>query len=311
MLTMLLFAGLLAIGISWLSAGLMAGRIERVRAATRQLASGEPVELATLDIAGHDEIADLARDFNHMAASLQQATHREREVEAARRNLIAAVSHDLRTPLAAVRVMIEAMADGIVSDPEIQRRYLGASQREIQHLSQLVDDLFELAQIDAGALRLQRERASLRDLVSDTLASFQPRAELQGVALAGSVASDVDPVMIDSSKIQRVLANLLENALRHTPPGGAIRLSTYRNDDVVEVEVADSGHGIDPADLPHVFERSYRGDPARARFEAEGPVGAGLGLTIARGLIEAHGGTIRVESALGSGTRILFTLQHA
>lgn len=311
MLTMLLFAGLLAVGISWLAADSMAGRVERVREATRRLAGGELAGLPALDISGHDEIAELARDFNRMADSLQQATLREREVEAARRNLIAAVSHDLRTPLAAVRALIEAMADEVVTDAEVQRRYLGIAQREVQHLSNLVDDLFELARIDAGALRLQEERASLRDLVSDTLASFQQRAERQGVNLAGAVASDVDPVFIDAAKVQRVLSNLLENALRHTPPGGAIQLiSSRRGDGVVEVEVADTGQGIAPEDLPHVFERAYRGDPARARQE-NGPAGAGLGLTIARGLVEAHGGTIRVESALGSGTRICFTLRSA
>ena len=309
LLTMLLFAGALATGIGWLSAAPIAGRIERLRAATRELAAGQPA--AALAGGGSDELAGLARDFDAMALALRQAADHERELESARRNLIAAVSHDLRAPLAAMRVVVEALADGIVSDDEARRRYLETAQREISHLGQLVDDLFELAQIDAGVLRLQIERASLSDLISDTLASYQPRAERQGVALRGEVDDDVDPVLIDAARIQRVLRNLLENALRHTPAGGTIILRSRRDGDAVAVEVADDGEGIAPADLPHVFERSYRGDPARTRRGGDEPAGAGLGLTIARGLVEAHGGHIRVESAIGRGTRLRFTLQRA
>jgi len=309
LLTMLLFAGALATGIGWLSAAPIAGRIERLRAATRHLAAGEPAPALAGE--GSDELAGLARDFDAMALALRHASDREREMESARRNLIAAVSHDLRAPLAAMRVVVEALADGIVTDDEGRRRYLETAQREISHLGQLVDDLFELAQIDAGVLRLQIERASLSDLISDTLASYQPRAERQGVALVGEVADDVDPVLIDAARIQRVLRNLLENALRHTPAGGTIVLCSRREGDAVAVEVADDGEGIAPDDLPRVFERSFRGDPARTRPGGDEPAGAGLGLTIARGLVEAHGGRIRVESALGRGTRLRFTLQRA
>lgn len=309
LLTMLLFAGALASGIGWLSAVPIAGRIERLRAATRDLAAGQPAPV--LATGGSDELAGLAHDFDAMALALRQAADHERELEAARRNLIAAVSHDLRAPLAAMRVVVEALADGIVSDDEGRRRYLETAQREISHLGQLVDDLFELAQIDAGVLRLQLERASLSDLISDTLASYQPRAERQGVVLRGEVDGDVDPVLIDAARIQRVLHNLLENALRHTLAGGAIVLRSRREGDGVAVEVADDGEGIAPADLPHVFERSFRGDPARTRRSGDEAAGAGLGLTIARGLVEAHGGRISVESVLGQGTCLRFTLQRA
>ncbi|HEY0735589.1 MAG TPA: histidine kinase dimerization/phospho-acceptor domain-containing protein, partial [Herpetosiphonaceae bacterium] len=171
LLTMLLFAALLAIGLSLLWATPIARRIEEVRAGTAQLAAGKLDTL--LPSAGHDEIALLAADFNHMAAALKQAAAHERELEQARRDLIAAVSHDLRTPLSAVRALIEALADGIAADPATEERYLRSAQYEIAHLSQLVDDLFELSQIDAGVLRLNLERASLHDLISDMLSSFQ------------------------------------------------------------------------------------------------------------------------------------------
>jgi signal transduction histidine kinase len=309
LLTMLLFAALLAIGISLLWAGPLAGRIERVRAGTALLASGRLEE--TLEVDGNDEIGRLAGDFNDMAAALKQATAREREVERARRDLIAAISHDLRTPLSAARALVEAVADGVAADPETEERYLRSAQREIGHLSKLVDDLFELAQIDAGELRLTLERASLHDLISDTLSSFQLQAEQRGVRLVGEVKGDIDPVLMNPPKLQRVLHNLVANALRHTSADGTIFLRAMPQGSIVEVEVADTGEGIDPEDLPHIFERTYRGEKSRTRPGVEGTPGAGLGLTIARGLVEAHGGTISVESQRGSGARFRFTLQRA
>ena len=309
LLTMLLFAALLAIGLSLLSAGPLASRIERVRAGTAQLASGKLD--TTLPADGHDEIAHLADDFNRMAAALRQATQRERDMEQARRDLIAAVSHDLRTPLASVRALIEAVADGVAADDETETRYLRSAQNEIGHLGKLVDDLFELAQIDAGVLRLTLERASLHDLISDTLSSFQPHAEQRGVRLVGEVAGDVDPVLMNPPKLQRVLHNLIANALRHTPTDGTIFLRAEPRGPLVAVEVSDTGEGIPADDLPHIFERSFRGERSRPRPSIEGTPGAGLGLTIARGLIEAHGGTISVASESGKGARFCFTLQRA
>jgi signal transduction histidine kinase len=309
LLTMLLFATLLAIGFSLRGAAPMARRIKRVRDGTARLASGD---LGTkLPVGGHDEISELAEDFNRMAARLKEAAEREREMEQARRDLIAAVSHDLRTPLSAVRALIEAVVDGVAADEETQARYLRSAQNEVMHLSRLVDDLFELAQIDAGVLKLHLERASLHDLVSDTLSTFRPQAERQGVRLVGEVSGDVDPVLINPPKLQRVLYNLISNALRHTPTDGTILLRAEPRGEVVQVEVADTGEGIDPKDLPHIFERSYKGEKSRTRGGTEDAPGAGLGLAIARGLVEAHGGTISAESRADGGARFCFTVQRA
>lgn len=309
LLTMLLFAALLAIGLSLFWATPIARRIEEVRAGTAQLAAGKLDTM--LPSAGHDEIALLAADFNHMAAALNHAAAHERELEQARRDLIAAVSHDLRTPLSAVRALIEALADGIAADRETEERYLHSAQYEIAHLSQLVDDLFELSQIDAGVLRLNLERASLHDLISDMLSSFQPQAKQQGVRLIGEVVGDIDPVLMNPPKLQRVFHNLLSNALRHTPTDGTILLRAQPHGQLVQIEIEDTGEGIPPDDLPYVFERSFRGERSRTRQDIERSAGAGLGLTIARGLIEAHGGTISVESQLGEGSRFCFTLRRA
>ena len=308
LLAMLIFAALLAAGFSLLFAMPMARRIEEVRRGTQRLAGGELG--AELAVGGSDEVAGLAADFNRMARMLEEAAEREREMERARRDLVASVSHDLRTPLAAVRALVEAVADGVADDPGTKERYLASAQNELTHLGRLVDDLFELAQIDAGVLRLELEKASLHDLVSDTLASFRPQAERKGVRLVGEVAGGVDPVLMSPSRIQRVLHNLISNALRHTPADGTIAVRAEPRGEVVQVEVTDTGEGIAPDDLPRVFDRSYRGEKSRPRREADDP-GAGLGLAIARGLVEAHGGHISAESLSGEGARFLFTVQRA
>jgi signal transduction histidine kinase len=309
LLTMLTFAAALSVGFSLLCARPLASRIERVRAGTARIAGGQ---LGTeVRVEGHDEVAGLADDFNRMARALKKAAEREREMEKARRDLIAAVSHDLRTPLAATRALIEALTDGIAADPQTEGRYLSSASRELAHLSRLVDDLFELARIDAGVLQLTLEEASLYDLISDTISSFQPQADQRGVRLVGEVARDVDPVLANPSRLQRVLHNLVSNALRHTPADGTVALRATPEGEEVRVEVADTGEGITAEDLPRVFERSFRGEQSRTRSKKDGSPGAGLGLAIARGLIEAHGGTMDVESELGRGSRFRFTLKRA
>ena len=310
LLTMLLFASLLMLGLSMRAAAPLAQRVERVRQGTARLASGELRTEIPDD--GDDEISGLARDFNRMVARLREGAERERGLEQARRDLIAAVSHDLRTPLASTLALVEAVADGVASDTDTQTRYLSSAKRELVNLGRLVDDLFELVQIDAGVLRPNLEPASLHDLISDILASFRPQAEHEGVRLIGEVSRDVDPVLMDLPRLGRVLQNLVGNALRYTTAGGMIFLRAEPQSEVVRVEVVDTGEGILPEDLPHIFERSFRGEGPRTRPEEEGVVpGAGLGLAIAQGLIEAHGGTIEVDSSPGKGTRFYFTLQRA
>ena len=309
LLTMLTFAAVLSVGFNLLCARPLASRIERVRKGTARIAAGELESEILVD--GQDEVAGLAADFNRMARALEEAAEHEREMEKARRDLIAAVSHDLRTPLASTRALIEAIADGVAADQQTRERYLSSASRELEHLSRLVDDLFELARIDAGVLQLSLEETSLHDLISDTISSFQPQAECRGVRLVGEVSGDVDPVLANPPRLQRVLHNLLSNALRHTPPDGTVALRAQPRGTDVQVEVADTGEGIAAEDLPRVFERSFRAERSRTRAEKEDAPGAGLGLAIARGLIEAHGGAMSVESDLGRGSRFRFTLRRA
>ena len=309
LLTMLTFAAALSVGFALLYAMPLSSRIQRVRAGTERIAGGQLG--SEVRVEGHDEVAGLADDFNRMARALEDAAEREREMEQARRDLVAAVSHDLRTPLASTRALIEALADGVAADPQTESRYLSSASRELAHLSRLVEDLFELARIDAGMLQLTLEEASLHDLISDTISSFQPQADQRGVRLEGEVVGEVDPVLANPPRLQRVLHNLVSNALRHTPADGAVTLRATREGEEAQVEVSDTGEGIAAEDLPHVFERSFRGEQSRTRAERDDAPGAGLGLAIARGLVEAHGGTMDVESDLGHGSRFRFTLKRA
>lgn len=292
-----------AVGV-FLSAALT-DRILTLNRAADRIAAGE---LSTrVNVQGRDELAQLTRSFNAMAAQLEQAQAKQQELDVLRRELVAWVSHDLRTPLTSIRAMLEALADGVVDDPATVQRYYRVAQQDIRSLSHLIDDLFEVSQLDAGGLQLDLIPNSIGDLISDTIESFAETARQQGVALSGAVQPDVDPVRMDARRIGRVLTNLTANALRHTPTGGHVHVSAQRTIDGVEVSVADDGEGIRPEDLPHVFERFYRGDKSRSRATG----GSGLGLAIARGMVEAHGGSIGVESTIGQGAKFTFVLPGA
>jgi two-component system sensor histidine kinase BaeS len=249
-------------------------------------------------------VAALAESFNQMAAQLQAADQKQRELEHMRTDLIASVSHDLQTPLASIRAILEALADGVVENPEAVTRYLLTAQRDVRSLSLLIDDLFEMAQLDAGGLTLDLQEASLADLISDTLESFSELAAQHKITISGHAGPDIDPVRMDTMRIGRVLNNLLSNALRYSPDGGSIELTAQRTSRGVQVSVSDTGEGISADDLPKVFDRFYRGEKSRSRTTG----GSGLGLAISRGLVRAHGGDITVESTPGHGSRFTFTL---
>ena len=299
---LLVFATGIAIAIGYFFSSALIERILRLRHAAHSIAQGD--FNARASVQGRDELADLARVFNDMAVKLQFAQQKQQEVETLRRDLIAWISHDLQTPLTAIRAMVEALSDDVVEDKQTRNRYLMTIQREVSELSALIDDLFQMAQLDAGGLNLDINTASLSDLVSDTLESFTEIAHQRDIHLKGIVDSDVDPVRMDARRIGRVLSNLINNALRHTPPGGVIEISASRQTNQVNIIVSDTGQGIDKDDLPFVFDRFYRGEKSRSRLTG----GAGLGLAIARGIVRAHGGDINVLSSPGEGAQFQFSL---
>lgn len=240
------------------------------------------------------ELARLAEQLEDTRARLAQSRSRSAAMESSRRQLIAWVSHDLRTPLAGIRAMVEALEDGVVDDPATVARYYATIGAETDRLAGLVDDLFELSRIQAAALNLDFESISIADLVSDALAGVSPAADAKGVRLSGYVSSPAPVAELSIREMSRVVRNLLDNAIRHTPQGGAVRVEATLGDDSrsAVVSVLDGCGGIPAADLPRVFELAYRGDFART----PGDAGAGLGLAVARGLVEAHRGQISVDN---------------
>jgi signal transduction histidine kinase len=301
---LLVFAGGIAMSLGYFFSAALTDTIATLNNAAQAIAEGDLS--VRVPVAGNDEIAQLGQAFNEMAARLEAAGRKQRELDQLRRDLIAWVGHDLRTPLASTRVIVEALADGLIDDPETAQRYLRTAQRDIKSLTLLIDDLFALAQMDAGGLQVDRQPASISDLISDTVESFAALAEQRRVTLTGQAAPGVDPVAIDAQQISRVLANLVSNALRHTPEDGSVRVEARLDGDQVRVEVSDTGQGIRPQDLPHVFERFYRGEKSRSRATG----GSGLGLAIAKGIVEAHHGRIWAESEPGQGATFCFTLMR-
>ncbi len=243
-------------------------------------------------VKGNDEIAELGHAFNAMADALEDS-------ELQRRRIVADVAHELRTPLANIQGHIEAMQDGLL-EPDTET--LNTVHNQTLYLNRLVGDLGLLAQTEAHELRLTKVPESIGDMIARVADAFRPRAEAASIRLASDVPVGLPELDLDRVRIEQVMGNLVENAIRHTPPAGTVTVSASRHDDVVRVTVADTGSGI-PADaLSRVFDRLYRVDPSRGRETG----GTGLGLTIARQLVEAHGGVIWAESEEGAGSRFGF-----
>jgi signal transduction histidine kinase len=222
----------------------------------------------------------------------------------ARRELVAAVSHDLRTPIASLGLLVDAVADGVVTSPEEIAEYQARMRVHLAHLRELVDDLFELARLDAGDVAWEPVPVGVAELVEETAEAFRPSAQERRVTLTEQVAEGVPAVAASPERLQRVLFNLLENAVAHAPSGGAVTLTAARDNGVVRFEVADTGSGIAPDEAARVFDRFYRGGDGASRPAG----GAGLGLAIARAIVEAHGGRIWVANPGERGARLAFTV---
>jgi signal transduction histidine kinase len=249
------------------------------------------------------ELSQLSDALETAHERLSAARTRERALEASRRELVAWVSHDLRTPLAGLRAMAEALEDQVVVDPRTVSQYHTQIRTEVDRLSTMIDDLFELSRIHAGALRLSRRMVGLEDVVAEVVASTEPVARAKGVRLTGAAVRGM-PVYVDSAELGRALRNLVTNAIRHTPSDGIVDVLAEVQSGMASVCVSDACGGIPPDDLPRVFDVAFRGESART----PGPDGGGgLGLSIARGIVEAHSGQIAVRNA-GPGCQFLVRL---
>ncbi len=240
------------------------------------------------------EIGELAETFNSMAGNLERA-------DRLRRNLIADTAHELRSPLYNIRGYVEAIQDG-VAEPDA--KIIRSINEEVVLLCRLVDDLRELALAESGKLQLSYQPENVTEIVNHTLVTMQPKAEAKKISLSVYVPDELPPAKADFQRIVQVLRNLVDNAITHTSKDGTVAITARQQDGWVEISVTDNGEGIPADDLPHMFERFYRVDKSRTRATG----GSGLGLTIAKYLIEAHGGKIWVQSELGKGSCFTFTL---
>lgn len=297
--TYLLVGALAAAGIAVATTFFLSRRIlapvKSLTRAAQRLGAGDLSQ--RVEISDRGELGELATAFNTMAAELERA-------DQVQRDLIADVAHELRTPLSNVRAYVEGLRDGVLQ-PDAQT--IATLDEEAGLLSRLVDDLQDLSVMETGQLALDREPEDVASIVTPVADSARRQAAESGVSITQLVPDDLPLVDVDRQRISQVLHNLLQNALTHTREGGRVAVSATRLGQQVEIAVTDTGEGIPPQDLPHVFDRLYRVDKSRSRATG----GIGLGLTIARRLVEAHGGAIHAESQPGSGSRFSFTLPVA
>lgn len=295
----LLWGGLLAIAIAMVFTFVLSRRISApVRSLTLAAKRlGQRDFSQRVDYQGKDEIGELARTFNSMVDELACT-------EQLRRNLVADAAHELRTPVSHIRGYLEAIRDGLVK-PDAST--LQSLHEEIMLLSRLIDDLQELTLAEAGELALVRQVEDIAELIKSAVAAVQPQVKAKGISLTVDLPDRLPPCDIDPYRIGQVLRNLIDNAIVHTSKGGTITVTAREKGKQVEVMVADTGEGIPSEDLPNIFERFYRVDKSRTRATG----GSGLGLTIAKRLVEAHGGSIGVQSELGKGSRFTFTIPKA
>jgi signal transduction histidine kinase len=247
-----------------------------------------------VNIQSKDEVGELAQTFNLMAGNLEHT-------EKLRRNMVADVAHELRTPLSNVSGYLEAIRDDVVKP---DKATITSLSEEVALLTRLVEDLQELTLADAGELKLVRQPENIAQLIAQSVTVIQPKIDSKGLAIAVEVQDNLPLVNIDYYRISQVLRNLLENAYKHTASGGKVTVAAHLDNDLVKISVTDSGEGIPAEDLPNMFERFYRVDKSRARAGG----GSGLGLTIVKRLVEAHGGSVGVQSELGKGSIFTFTL---
>jgi signal transduction histidine kinase len=277
--------------------------IESLRDGLRAVGEGRrDIRIAT---AGRDELAELAAAANRMTAQLAEREAERDAADRARRDLIAAVSHDLRTPLTSLRLLADAIDDDLV-DPGTRRRYHEQMSVHIHSLSALIEDLFELSRLEAGEIRWSMQQVHLDELVEETVEAMRPAADAKRVAVRAALNGDLEPARANPEKLQRVLFNLIQNAIRHTPADGSVTVAAESNGRTVQVEVADTGEGIGVDARSRVFEPFYRAGVGAARAGE----GTGLGLAICRAIVEAHGGRIWLADS-PHGTRVRFTLPSA
>ncbi len=279
--------------------------LEQMTTAAARMAGGDYA--ARVAVAAPGELGNLATNFNEMAGALERDVRELQRQERLRRELIANVSHELATPLTAIQGFTEALLDGVVQEQEEREETTRLIAREAARLRRLVDQLRQVALFEGGAQALDRAPLDVPALAGETLDVLEGEIERKQITISNKLPADLPAVYADGDRVTEILLNLLDNALRHTPQGGLIEITGAVEGRFVRVTIGDSGPGIAPENRERIFERFYRLDASRSAATG----GSGLGLTIVRSLVEAHGGTIRVEERRGGGTQFSFTLPRA
>jgi signal transduction histidine kinase len=254
-----------------------------------------------------DELGRLALTFNEMADTIEADVNELRQQDQLRRDLVANIAHDLATPLTAIQGFSEALADDVITDPAARQETAQRIGREVQRLRRMVAEIRQMSSLEAGQAKLDLAPLDMQSLVDETLAVIAPECEHKGITVHNDIPNDTPAVLADGDRITQVLLNLLDNARRHTSEGGMLRVSAQVSGPSLFIWILDTGTGINRQDLPHIFERFYRADRARATTTG----GSGLGLAIVKAIITAHRGNVWAESIAGKGTRIMFTLPLA
>lgn len=278
--------------------------IQLISLETKKVANGE--FKGKVPIIGPLEFRALAENFNEMSEKVDKSFSQLQQSESSRRELVANISHDLRTPLSSIRSFVEALQDDIIKDHETVQRYLGTIQLETRRLNDLIEDLFQLSQLESGMERFIPESFHLDHLILESLQNQYFQLQEKNIDISVDIPDRISPVAVMPDKLKRVLINLIQNAIRYSPAGGQIAIKAYEQPlDFVKVIVSDDGDGISPEELPYVFDRFYRVDKSRNRDRG----GAGLGLSIAKSIIQLHGGEIGVDSQLGKGSSFWFAVR--
>jgi two-component system sensor histidine kinase BaeS len=309
--TAILISGLIVALIVGIIGAMLAQRLTQpigslTRAATK-MGRGDLSARVRVNTGVPAEIEQLAKTFNAMAANLQRDVNELRRQEKLQRDLVANVAHELATPLTAISGYAEVLADDEQLDPADRTEFIHIIHRQSVRLGKLVDQLRQVARLESGAEKMDLHPVDLGELVNDTLAILQNESEQRRVAIHNQMAPDLPPVLADADRLTQVVLNLVENALRYTPGGGIVRLSAHVDGAKLWVNIADTGPGFAPEDLPHVFERFYRADKSRNSHSG----GTGLGLAIVRAIVEAHGGQIRASNNPYGGALMAFSLHLA
>jgi signal transduction histidine kinase len=302
----LVVAGYAGVVGAWGAAAIARGMLADIDVLRRGLdAVGQGERDVRILTQGDDELATLARDVEALAARLDSEERSRATLEAARSTLLAAISHDVRTPITSLRLLGQALDDDLVDGPT-RREYVSRIGVHVRALGALIDDLFELSRLEAGDISWSMERVPLEELVLETVDAMRAQAEAGSVSMRAELPADLEAAHANPEQIQRVLFNLIQNAIRHTPADGSITVRASSAPDQVEVEVLDTGEGIPPGDRERIFEAFVQGSQREARSDGS----AGLGLAISRAIVEAHGGRIWIGDAR-VGTSVRFSLPCA